>query len=66
MNTSQILLNSQTNISAQCDDLHKAVILFNHTSSGDEEKPILKAFIEKRIASVISTVDTSWELIPVS
>ena len=66
MNTSQISINSQTQISGQCQDLHKAVILFNHTPSSDEEKPNFKEFIEKPMASVIKTVDSSWELVPVS
>ncbi|MCU7939904.1 MAG: hypothetical protein KZQ64_08085 [gamma proteobacterium symbiont of Bathyaustriella thionipta] len=62
MNISPISLNSQTRITAQCDDLHKAIILFNHVSSDDKEKHTLKAFIEKRIASI----DVSWDLIPIS
>ena len=49
-------------MTAQCQDLHKAIILFNHISSDDKEKPVLKAFIEKHIASI----DVSWDLIPVS
>lgn len=62
MNSSPNLLNSQTRMAAQCDDLHKAIILFNHVSSDDKEKPVLKAFIEKHIDSI----DVSWDLIPVS
>ena len=62
MNISPVSLNSQTRMAAQCDDLHKAIILFNHVSSDDKEKSVLKAFIEKRIASI----DVPWELIPVS
>jgi len=62
MNISTTSLNSQTRITAQCQDLHKAIILFNHVSSDNKEKPVLKAFIEKRIASI----DVPWDLIPIS
>ena len=62
MNSSPNSLNSKTRMTASCQDLHKAIILFNHVSSDDKDKPVLKAFIEKRIASI----DVSWDLIPVS
>ena len=62
MNSSPNSLNSKARMTASCQDLHKAIILFNHVSSDNKEKPVLKAFIEKRIASI----DVSWDLIPVS
>ncbi len=59
MNTLQTF--SQTEISANCQQLHKAVILFNH-SSEQNDKDTLKKFIEKRIC----TLEVNWELIPAS
>ncbi len=53
--------DSQAEISTNCRELHKAVILFNH-SSEQNDKDTLKQFIEKRIC----TLEVNWELVPAS
>lgn len=61
MNTLQNTLNPQTEISAE--NLHKAVILYNHLSSDEKKKSALRKKIESCISSF--DCDVTWELIPV-
>ncbi len=42
--------------------LHHAIVRFNHLSTDDKEKPVLKQLIEQQIVGL----NAPWELVPQS